>query len=323
MLTRDNKDGRARALGVHAIGGSFAEVLAPLSVGFLLSVVDWRGALAISVIPTILCGLCFLSVARSIPVVEAGKTNRDDLEDLTRAWLTGRGPRIVAMICLYNMALIALLSMIPLYLAVAHYLAPARIGVIFAAILIAGALAQPWVGALSDRVGRSPVLVIGNGVAALCVALLALNPPFWFVIPTMAIGVASLDAIRAAMLASAVDHSERSEGTTLGLAFVLLDGVGAFGAVLAGIAAGMSWQVMFALAAVFALTASVLSAVSIGEQADQLRSVDLLIFHTWKERTRHRKDLKERLSTNPHLIEDMGLTRAEAEAEAAKRFWEP
>lgn len=30
VLTRDNKDGRAEALGIHAIGGSFAEVLAPL-----------------------------------------------------------------------------------------------------------------------------------------------------------------------------------------------------------------------------------------------------------------------------------------------------
>ncbi|WP_349295689.1 MFS transporter (plasmid) [Thioclava sp. 'Guangxiensis'] len=323
VLTRDNKEGRARALGVHAIGGSFAEVLAPLSVGFLLSIINWRGALAISVIPTILCGLCFLSVARSMPAAEAKKANRNELKDLIRAWLTGRGPRVVAMICLYNMALIALLSMIPLYLAAVHYLAPAKIGVIFAALLTTGAIAQPWVGALSDRIGRSPVLVIGNGVAALCLALLALNPPFWFVIPTLAIGVASLDAIRASMLASAVDHSERSEGTTLGLAFVLLDGVGAFGAVLAGVAAGRSWQVMFALTSVFALTASVLSAVSIGEQADLPRSVDLLMFRKWKERTHHRKDLKERLSTNPHLIEDMGLKRAEAEAEVAKRFWEP
>ena len=322
VLTRDNKDGRAKALGIHAIGGSFAEVLAPLSVGFLLSVVDWRGALAISVIPTVLCGLVFLWVARAVPMVEAKKANREDFKDLFGAWRTPRGLRIVAMISIYNMALIALLSMIPLYLTAVHDLAPASIGVIFAALLITGALAQPWVGALSDRAGRSPVLVLGNGVAALCVALLVFDPPFWLAILAMAIGVASLDAIRAAMLASAVDHSERSEGTTLGLAFVLMDGVGAFGAVLAGMAAGVSWQVMFTLAAVFALAASVLSAGSFGEQADQPRSVDFLIFRTWKERTRRRKDLKERLSTNPHLIEDMGLTRAEAEAEVAKRFWE-
>lgn len=267
VLARDNKGGRAKALGIHAIGGSFAEVLAPLSAGLLLSVVDWRGALAISVIPTILCGLCFLWVARFVPMVEAKRTNGNDVRKLIRAWRTGRGLRIVAMICLYNMALIALLSMIPLYLAAAHDLEPSSIGIIFAALLITGALAQPWVGALSDRTGRSPVLAFGNGIAALCVAFLAFSPPFWLLISVMAIGVASLDAIRAAMLVSAVDHSERSEGTTLGLAFVLMDGVGALGAVLAGMAAGVSWQVMFALAAIFALTASILSAGSVGEKA--------------------------------------------------------
>lgn len=323
VLTRDNKDGRAEALGIHAIGGSFAEVLAPLSVGCLLSFIDWRGSLAISVVPTVLCGLVFLCVARAVPMVKAKKANPEDFKGLIRAWRTARGLRIVVMISLYNMALIALLSMIPLYLAAVHDLAPASIGVTFAALLITGALAQPWVGALSDRAGRGPVLMLGNGAAALSIALLIFNPPFWFVIPIMAIGVASLDAIRAATLASAVDHSERSEGATLGLAFVLMDGVGAFGAVLAGIAAGVSWQAMFALAAVFSLAASVLSAVTIGEQVEQSRWGNLLILRTWKERTRRRNDLKERLSANPHLIEDMGLTWAEAEAEVAKQFWEP
>ncbi|MCE8421152.1 hypothetical protein LZ187_04945 [Rhodovulum sulfidophilum] len=97
-------------------------------------------------------------------------------------------------------------------------------------------------------------------MAALCEAFLVLDPPFWLMILIMAIGVASLDAIRATMLASAVDHSERSEGTTLALAFVMMDEVGAFGAVLARMPVGVAWQIMFALAATFALTAYVLSA---------------------------------------------------------------
>ncbi|WP_127599617.1 MFS transporter [Nitratireductor alexandrii] len=271
VLTRDSKDGRAKALGIHAIGGSFAEVLAPLSVGFLLSVVDWRAALVISAVPTVLCGLCFLRVARAVPAVESRTALREDLAGLIRTWRTGRGLRIVAMICLYNMALIALLSMIPLYLAAVHDLASASIGIILAALLITGALAQPWAGSLSDRAGRGPVLVLGNGTAAFAVAGLAFGPPFWLMIPLMAVAVAALDAIRAAMLAAAVDHSERSEGKTLGLAFVLMDGVGAFGAVLAGMAAGISWQLMFALTAAFAVTAAVLGAGSMASR-DQIPS---------------------------------------------------
>lgn len=59
-----------------------------------------------------------------------------------------------------------------------------------------------------------------------------------------------MDAIRSTMLATAVEHTERSEGTILGLAFALMDGVGAIGAVLAGVAAGFSWSHMFGFAAI-------------------------------------------------------------------------
>lgn len=259
MLTRDNRKGRARALGIHATGGSFAEVLAPLCAGLLLSFVDWRTALAVSVAPTVLLGLGFVWVARSVPEVEKRQIRREDLLAFLRLWQAGSGLRIVAMICLYNMALIALLSMIPLYLATVHDLASPTIGVIFAALLVTGALAQPFAGWLSDITGRRPVLMIGNAVAALTAALLILEPPFWLLILLMVISVAALDSIRAAMLAAAVDHTDRSEGTTLGLAFVLMDGVGAFGAALAGIAAGISWHFMFALAALFAVGAAILS----------------------------------------------------------------
>ncbi len=267
VLTRDNRRGRAQALGIHAIGGSFAEVLAPLSVGFLLAIVDWRAALVVSVLPTVLLGVCFVWVARAVPRVERRVVSRHALLDLLNAWRQASGLRIIGTICLYNMALFALLSMIPLYLAAAHGLAPSAIGIIFAALLVAGALAQPWVGRLSDRAGRRPVLVIGNVAAGIAVGALTLDTAFWSTIVFMAVGVAALDAIRPAMLAAAVDHTNHSEGTTLGLAFVLMDGIGAFGAVLAGMAAGVSWEHMFALAAAFSLGAAALSGLPVARAA--------------------------------------------------------
>ena len=259
MLTRDSRDRRAHALGIHAIGGSLAEVLAPLSVGFLLAYVDWRGVLVISVGPTVAVGICFIWIARAVPLVERTTMSRQAMLDLLHSWRQGSGLRIVAMICFYNMALIALLSMIPLYLASAHELSASTIGIIFSALLVIGALAQPWVGRISDIAGRQPVLVIGNLTAALASAVLVLEPSFWGMIATMAVAVASMDAIRAAMLAAAVDHTDSYEGTTLGLAFVLMDGIGAIGAVLAGLAAGLSWQHMFGLAASFSLVAAALA----------------------------------------------------------------
>jgi uncharacterized protein YjiS (DUF1127 family) len=46
------------------------------------------------------------------------------------------------------------------------------------------------------------------------------------------------------------------------------------------------------------------------------RSADLLL--VWSERARQRREL---LRFDDHLLRDVGLTRAEALAEAAKPFW--
>jgi len=263
VLTRDNKERRAHVLGIHAIGGSLAEVLAPLAVGFLLAYVDWREALAISALPAALMGLCFFWVARAVPPVEKKSVSKHAILGLLNMWRRGNGLRMVVMICLYNMALMALLSMIPLYLADRHGFGPMAAGIAFSAMLIVGALAQPWVGKISDIVGRRPILVFGNLTAALAIALMVFQPSLWIMIAAMMVAVAALDAIRAAVLAGAVDHTGHSEGTTLGLAFALLDGIGALGAVLAGIAAGFSWPHMFGLAAAFSLGAAVLGFLTV------------------------------------------------------------
>ncbi len=265
VLTRENKKRRAHALGIHAIGGSLAEVLAPLSVGFLLVYVDWRGALVISALPAALMGICFFWVARAVPHVEKKSVSKQEMLDLLNMWRQGNGLRMVVMICLYNMAL---LSMIPLYLADRHGFGPGAAGITFSALLIVGALAQPWVGKISDIIGRRPVVVFGCLTAALASALLVLQPSLWVMIAALIVAVAALDSIRAAILAGTVDHADCSEGTTLGLAFVLMDGIGALGAVLAGIAAGFSWAHMFGLAAAFSLGAAALGLVTVfGRQA--------------------------------------------------------
>jgi len=267
VLTRESRDRRAHVLGIHAIGGSLAEVLSPLAIGFLLAYVDWHEALAISVLPTAIMGVCFFWVARAVPRVVKKRVSRQDMIGLLNIWRQGNGLRMVAMICLYNMALMALLSMIPLYLVDQYEFGPEAVGVTFSSMLIIGALAQPWVGKVSDMVGRRWIVVFGNLLAALGSALLIFQPSLWVMIAAMVVAVAALDAIRAAILAGAVDYTGHSEGTTLGLAFGVMEGIGALGAVLAGLAAGFSWPHMFGLVAVLSLGAAALGFVTIFRQS--------------------------------------------------------
>lgn len=46
------------------------------------------------------------------------------------------------------------------------------------------------------------------------------------------------------------------------------------------------------------------------------------IIATWGERIMLRWELEQKLKANPHLIDDIGLTRQQVEAEIAKPFWQ-
>ena len=43
---------------------------------------------------------------------------------------------------------------------------------------------------------------------------------------------------------------------------------------------------------------------------------------TWRWRIRFRWELEQKLKADPHLIDDIGLTARQVEAEIAKHFWQ-
>ena len=43
---------------------------------------------------------------------------------------------------------------------------------------------------------------------------------------------------------------------------------------------------------------------------------------TWSWRSRFRRDLAHKSKDEPHLIDDIGLTRQQVEAETVKPFWQ-
>jgi uncharacterized protein YjiS (DUF1127 family) len=46
------------------------------------------------------------------------------------------------------------------------------------------------------------------------------------------------------------------------------------------------------------------------------------IVATWSEQVRFRRKLAQLAKDNPYLIDDIGLTKRQVEAEIAKRFWQ-
>lgn len=57
------------------------------------------------------------------------------------------------------------------------------------------------------------------------------------------------------------------------------------------------------------------------EPARRYLAITRGIIAAWSERVRLRWDLEQMAKANPHLIDDIGLTKRQVEAEIAKPFW--
>jgi FSR family fosmidomycin resistance protein-like MFS transporter len=259
VLVKEMPDRRAQALGIHAVGGSIgAEVIAPLSTGFLLGYFDWQTTLQILTLPAIIMGILFIPVAKRISRDSPGKISPIDFRGLARQWFKPAGVALMLVLVLYNMALIAQLAMAALYFQNVHGLSPFISGLIFAAILMLGSLLQPFFGKYSDGRGRKPMILLVLFGASFFALFAGLSSSLYWAILGLLPAVALLTAVRPVILAAAVEYSGKSEATTLGIVFTVLDGVGMFGAVLAGMAAEFELRYAFIMAAGMALLAGVI-----------------------------------------------------------------
>ena len=212
-------------------------------------------------------GIVFVALANKVPQRHASSAiSRADLVAFVRQWCTRAGLRLVSSIAAYNMALIALMTMTPLFAQRVLDFSPAQAGMAFAAAMLVGSIGQPVIGRLSDRSSRVGVFVFGLVTAAALIgaALLTTAPLTILGLLTGAMGV--LVAIRSGILAMAIDHASGREATALGFIFVLLDGVGALGAVLAGLVGDFDLHFSLLLAAGLALASVAVVTLMKGRQ---------------------------------------------------------
>ena len=259
VLVKKMPQDRAQALGIHAVGGSIgAEVLAPLSTGFLLGYFDWQTTLQILVLPAIIMGLFFIPAATRITRDNPGQVAAIDFKGLARQWFKPAGIALMLVMILYNMALVAQLAMAPLYFQNVHGLSPFHAGLIFAAILMIGSILQPFFGKYTDSRGRKPMILIVLFGSSFFALFAGLSDSLYWVILGLLPAVAFLTAVRPVILAAAVEYTEKSAATTLGIVFTVLDGVGMFGALLAGLVGEFELRYAFIMAAVLALASALI-----------------------------------------------------------------
>lgn len=225
---------KAQALGIHAIGGTMAHVLAPLSVGFMLTYLNWQQTLRISVLPALVVGIVLLWWWRRIPPSRHEPIGKTDLGAMWRAWRSPLGLATAAMLITYQFAFVALQAMTPLFLTREHGYSIGLTSVVFAAMLTGGALASPFVGRVSDVAGRKGVSIVVLAVAGSVAIVAAFAGGGLLLVGGLVVAGTLIVSVRSVMLASAVDVTVGRESTALGLAFSIMDGIGALGAVSAG-----------------------------------------------------------------------------------------
>ncbi|MGI9302973.1 MAG: MFS transporter [Gammaproteobacteria bacterium] len=247
---------RAQVLGIHALGGTLAEVGAPLCAGFLLAMFDWRVVLELSVLPAVIMGIVFTRAIPRIPPTREPGVTLSDLAQTLRVWIQPGGLHVIAIVVLYNMAMMGGLSMAALLLQDASGYSLTGAGIVLAAIWLLGALSQPLLGRLSDSAGRKWVAAGVLLIAFVLLVLLVLSKQSLWLTVCLIAAMGSLVGVRAVLLAMMIDLVQRRQTTTLGFAFAMMDGVGALGALFAGMVANYDLRYAFVLAAALSVVAA-------------------------------------------------------------------
>lgn len=259
VMTQWMPDRKAFALGMHFMGGSVAEVVAPLLVGILLTYLSWNLVFQLNTIPTIILGLIFIRLAPMVMAPPRGIGRATKIRELAGSF---RQPKVLAIlitIILHSMSLVAFMSMAPLYFQEVRGFSTGLTGLGFSLFLIGGAVTSPFVGHISDKVGRKTMSfggLIGGGICAL---LLSLVSSYLAIFPLLIITGILMLAVRSLIIAMALEMIGHRESTVLGLISSVGEGIAALGAVLAGIIGGLD----LGLALIFAAILSVLAGFTI------------------------------------------------------------
>ena len=193
-LSHHVPDRRAFALSFHGVGGGIGDVAGPIVTGALLTLMTWRGILNVySIVPLPLVLLAAWAF-KNIVYTQAAEINTSDSANRVKnicGLLSNRLLWTVAFVMgLRAMALVALLTILPIYFDHELDLSPFSRGFHVGILIAVGLVAKLLMGYLSDRWGRKQVLVPGMiWSAALSLLLLFDDQGIGFTITVALLGL--------------------------------------------------------------------------------------------------------------------------------------
>jgi MFS family permease len=209
-----NEKVRGKAFGLHRAADTAGAVVGPLVAWGLMWLTgnNYRLVFWLSFMPGALCVLILALFVKETGILRLKKSLRASFRELPVAFFTFLG--IMGFFSLGNSSNTFLLLK-----AQANGVAPALVPALYALFNIVYAVTAYPLGALSDRLGRKRLLVIGffiYGVVYLLAALVGVSWAWWLIMPLYGLFYGATDGTERAMVADIV-KDERLRGTAYGL----------------------------------------------------------------------------------------------------------
>ena len=244
-------------LSFHGMGGNIGEAIAPLAAGALLAWFSWRTVVVINVVPGLVMAVLILLMMGALSAA-SGRDGHDHVNAGAggekwnmRQYLRDLGgllrDRTLMLICISSgfrtLTQVGLMVFLPVYLAYEQGYSPIAVGVCMTVLQVAGLIASPLGGHLSDKMGRKKVIMSSMLITGLMIIGMVLaGQSFAFIVFVALVGF-FLYAMRPVMQAWAVENTpQRLAGTGVGLQFTIL----AIGASIAPAAFGLiadAWSI--------------------------------------------------------------------------------
>jgi FSR family fosmidomycin resistance protein-like MFS transporter len=210
---------RALALGVHDSAANLGEVIAPLTIGMLLTHTDWQTTLQAWAVPGIIVGI---SYALFCPETDHAADREKRLKKIVwQEVVKNRSVLVMFFVSVFRtLGQSGLMVFLPLYLTLHLNLSVGVMGFYISTLFFFAGISPTFSGWLSDRIGRVRLIVAGSALAALAVmALPHLAPGIPLGIGCALVG-GLLWALRPVIFAAAMELAPPAlAGTTVGFLY--------------------------------------------------------------------------------------------------------
>ncbi len=255
---------RGLALSFHTIGASLGDAAAPAAAGVLITAIGWHETAMLGALVPLAAAvlLFFFSKASSAMPSRSGGGGG------IRAYMTGLQQLVVNMevwkVCVMagfrGTGQTGLRTFLPLYLAAALSANPFWIGVTLTVLQLSGAIATPFAGGISDRVGRRPVLFAGFAMSLVVIFAMPFATSLTMFIILVGLAGVSTFAVRPVIQSWALEKAPPQLGGSM---VSLLFGTQSAFAMAVPIVGGMiadAWGIGYVF---YALAATVLVAMAV------------------------------------------------------------